>query len=81
MNSDHKQLASPFSTGGGGPNFENQVQSAFVVLMLIGGVVPCLPPWPVKKIKLQGRYAGYQTDDFIVFVEDRGTGQTAKLLA
>ena len=49
--------------------------------MLTGGVVPCLPPWPVKKIKLQGRYTGYQTDDFIVFVEERGTGQTAKLLA
>ena len=81
MNSDDKQLASPFSTGGGGPNFETQVQSAFVVLMLTGGVVPCLPPWPVKKIKLQGRYAGYQTDDFIVFVEERSTGQTAKLLA
>jgi len=81
MNSDGKQLANPFSTGGGGSNFENQVQTAFVVLMLTGGVVPGLQSWPIKKIKLQGRYAGYKTDDFIAFVEEQGTGQTAKLLA
>lgn len=81
MSSDGKQLANPFSTGSGGPDFENQVQAAFVVLMLTGGVVPCLPPWPIKKIKLQGRHAGYHTDDFIAFVEERGTGQSAKLLA
>jgi hypothetical protein len=81
MTDNDKQLANPFSTGGGGHNFENQVQTAFVVLMLTGGVVPCLPPWPVKKIKLQGRYAGYKTDDFIAFVEESGTGQTVKLLA
>jgi hypothetical protein len=81
MNSDDKQLANPFSTGGGGSNFENQVQAAFTVLMLTGGIAPCLPPWPIKKIKLQGRYAGYQTDDFIIFVEERSTGQKAKLLA
>src|SRR5947207_3333434 len=81
MNSDDKQIANPFSTGGGGSNFENQVQTAFVVLMLTGGAVPGLQPWPIKKIKLQGRYAGYKTDDFIAFVEEHGTGQTAKLLA
>ncbi len=81
MNSDGKQLANPFSTGGGGPYFENQVQTAFVVLMLTGGVVPGLQPWPIKKIKLQGHYAGYRTDDFIAFVEEHGTGRTAKLLA
>lgn len=81
MSSDGKQLTNPFSTGGGGLNFENQVQAAFVVLMLTGGVVPCLPPWPINKIKLQGRYAGYHTDDFIVFIEERGSNQTARLLA
>jgi hypothetical protein len=81
MNSDGKQLANPFSTGGGGSNFENQVQTAFVVLMLTGGVVPGLPPWPIKKIKLQGRNAGFKTDDLIAFVEEHGTGQTAKIFA
>lgn len=81
MNDDGKQLSNPFSTGGGGPSFENQVQTAFVILMLTGGAVPCLPAWPIQKIKLQGRYAGYNTDDFIAFVEDRNSGRKAKLLA
>jgi len=81
MSDDGKHLSNPFSTGGGGPSFENQVQTAFVVLMLTGGTVPCLPAWPIQKIKLQGRYAGYKTDDFIAFVEDRSSGRKAKLLA
>ena len=81
MSDEVTQLSNPFSTGGGGPHFENQVQAAFVVLMLTGGVVPCLRPWPIKKVKLQGKYEGYNTDDFIVFVEDRNGDQKAKLLA
>jgi len=52
-----------------------------VILMLTGGVVPCLQPWPITKIKLQGKYAGYDTDDFIAFVESRDGIQRAKLLA
>jgi hypothetical protein len=31
-----KQQSNPFSTGGGGPNFETRVQAAFVILMLSG---------------------------------------------
>ncbi len=81
MSDTATQLSNPFSTGGGGTNFENQVQSAFVVLMLTGGAVPCLRPWPIKKIKLQGKYEGYNTDDFIAFVEEKASGQKAKLLA
>jgi hypothetical protein len=81
MSDEATQLSNPFSTGGGGHNFENHVQTGFVVLMLSGGIVPCLPPWPVKEIKLQGRYAGYNTDDFIVIAEERGGTRKAKLLA
>jgi hypothetical protein len=76
-----KELSSPFSTGGGGARFENQVQALFVLLMLTGGVVPCVQPLPIKKIKLQGRYDGYNTDDFIAFVEDANGEEKAKLLA
>jgi hypothetical protein len=50
-------------------------------MMLSGGVAPCLPPWPINKIKLQGRYAGFNTDDFIAFTEERNGSRTAKLLA
>jgi hypothetical protein len=80
MAKHNKQLSNPFSTGGGGNNFETHVQASFVTLMLCGGFVPCLPPWPIKKIKLQGRYTGYETDDLIVFVENEATKEERKLL-
>jgi hypothetical protein len=75
------EISNPFSTGGGGHNFENHVQAAFVVLMLSGGVVPCVRAWPITKIKLQGRHEGFNTDDFIAFVEERNGPGKAKLLA
>lgn len=76
-----KQQSNPFSTGGGGPNFETRVQAAFTVLMLTGRLAPCLPPFPITKIKLQGRYAGFNTDDFIAFSKHPETEKEAKLLA
>lgn len=75
------RLSSPYLTGGGGHNFEVSVQTAFAVLMLAGGYAPCLPQWPIYKIKLQGKYAGYQTDDFIAFARRPGDTREAKLLA
>lgn len=81
MTEPTKQQSNPFSTGGGGLTFETRVQAAFVVLMLTGQIAPCLPPWPIKKIILQGRYAGFNTDDFIVFVKDTQSEKEAKLLA
>ena len=79
MTNRNKQLSNPFSTGGGGHNFETRVQAYFVTLMLSGGFAPCLPPWPIKKIKLQGKYEGYDTDDLIVFIESPD-GKKGKLL-
>lgn len=76
-----KQLSNSFSTGGGGVNFETRVQSAFVVLMLCGGVAPAMPPWPITKIKLQGKHAGFETDDFIAYVNAPSGGAEYKLLA
>jgi len=81
MTNGTKQQSNPFSTGGGGPNFETRVQAAFAVFMLAGGNAPCLPSWPIQKIKLQGKYAGYNTDDFIVFTKDPNMEKKAKLLA
>jgi hypothetical protein len=75
-----KQLSNAFATGGGGAHFEAHVQAAFVALMLTGGFSPCLPCWPISKIKLQGKFAGYNTDDLIVFVEQPGTHRGRKLL-
>jgi len=70
MTNRPKQQSSPFSTGGGGYTFEHCVQTAFAVYMLSGGYVPGLPLWPIQKIKLQGRIAGYETDDCIIEVQD-----------
>jgi len=80
MSSGNKQIGNPFSTGGGGSHFEAQVQASFVALMLTDGYVPCLPCRPISKIKLQGKFAGYQTDDLIVFVQDSSGKGQCKLL-
>ncbi|MBE9224154.1 ATP-binding protein [Phormidium sp. LEGE 05292] len=76
-----KQQSNPFSTGGGGVNFETRVQAAFTILMLSGRLAPCLPLFPIVKIKLQGHYAGFNTDDFIVFANQPETEKEARLLA
>ena len=81
MSARSRLQSNPFSTGGGGPSFETCVQTAFGVLMLTGGVAPCLPPWPIKRIKLQGRYAGFDTDDLIVFAGEPNGEREARLLA
>jgi hypothetical protein len=75
-----KQISNPFSTGGGGGQFESHVQAAFVVLMLAGGFAPCMPCWPITKIKLQGKFDGYDTDDLVIFVEMAGGGDKRKIL-
>jgi hypothetical protein len=76
-----KEQSNPYSTGSGGANFETHVQAAFAVHMLTGVNAPCLPPWPITRIKLQGLHAGFETDDFIVFTKDLQTNKEAKLLA
>lgn len=75
-----KQLSNPISTGGLGIHFENRVQASFALLMLANGYSPCLPNWPIIKIKLQGRYQGYNTDDLIVFTQKLNSDIQAKLL-
>lgn len=81
MTKPAKQQSNPFSTGGGGPTFESRAQAAFTVLMLTGRIAPCLAPWPITKLKLQGRYAGFSTDDFIVYTKQPQAEQEAKLMA
>ena len=68
MTNVRKELSNPFSTGGGGGHFEAHVQASFVALMLTSSFSPCLPCWPIKKVKLQGKFVGFETDDLIVFV-------------
>ncbi len=81
MSNTSPQATNPFSTGQGGANFETRVQAAFTTLMLTGRVSPCLPSWPITKLKLQGAYAGFRTDDFIVYAKDPVSDHEARLLA
>jgi hypothetical protein len=81
MTETTKQQSNPFSTGGGGVNFETRVQAAFTLLMLTRKFSPCLPNFPITKIILQGHYAGFNTDDFIIFAEQPDTLKKVKLLA
>jgi hypothetical protein len=81
MNKKGKQISNPVSTGGLGIHFENRVQTAFSILMLAGGFSPCLPTWPIIKIKLQGKYQGFETDDLIVYCKDQNSNRQAKLIS
>lgn len=81
IDNKEKMQSNPFSTGGGGVNFETRVQAVFVVLLLTGQVAPCIPSWPINRIKLQGRYEGFNTDDFVLYAKDENTESEAKLLA
>jgi hypothetical protein len=74
------EVASPFSTGGGGQFFEAKVQASFLLHLLIGGRVPCLPSGTVRFVRFQGKQTGYATDDVIVqILSDHG--QPHRLLA
>lgn len=81
MKTTKKQISSPFSTGGGGFNFETRVQAAFTVLMLTGGFSPCPPLWPIVKLKLQGKFAGFDTDDMVVYRKELGGDRESRILA
>jgi len=76
-----KQLSNPYSSGSGGAFFESRVQAALASLMLSKGVCPCLPSWQIYKVKLQGKYSGFATDDVIVFAKDEQSNREAKLIA
>lgn len=80
MSDIEKQLSNPTSTGGLGIHFENRVQSSFAVLMLAGGFAPCLPVWPIIKVKFQKKYQGFNTDDLVVLAKQPNSEKCAKLL-
>ena len=74
-----KKQTNPASSGSLGAFFEARVQTAFVIFMLTSRITPCLPSWHIQKIKLQGSYAGFNMDDFILCTKDPNSGREAKL--
>lgn len=51
------------STGAIGPLFENSVQTAFAITILLNGRVPTLPEGNITSIRLQAKV---NTDDFLL---------------
>ena len=81
MSSTLKKVSSPFATGGGGIDFEHDVQSAFVVLMLTKGVFHHFGQKPIRQIDLQAKYRGYNTDDIVVYCADENGRNQRKMIA
>lgn len=75
-----KYNANPFSTGQGGADFENEVQTMFAALMLTRGEIKWLPDCFIEKIKFQTKVDGYQTDDMLIFCRGRNTKQKRRVL-
>lgn len=81
MNSLLKKQSNPFSTGGGGVNFETRVQAAFALSLLTKSCVPCLSQdMRAIELKFQNKYDGVNTDDFVLVATDKVSNQS-KLFA
>ncbi|MDP7845995.1 hypothetical protein QWI81_18140, partial [Acinetobacter pittii] len=78
---DLKKQSNPFSTGGGGVNFETRVQASFAIALLTQSCVPCLSQtMRAKELKFQNKYDGSNTDDFVLIASDK-SGNVGKLYA
>ena len=60
------ESGSVFSRGGGGTNFEQSVQTAFLTSMIVKGNVPGIRDSCITEIALQSTRLGYQTDDLYI---------------
>lgn len=56
---------SVFQKGGGGTNFEQSVQTAFLTTLIVSGQVPCLASCELREVAFQVTNRGYQTDDLL----------------
>ena len=60
------EKGSVFQKGGGGTNFEQSVQTAFLITLIIRGNVPSIASGEISELALQVTNRGYETDDFMV---------------
>lgn len=59
------KISNAFSTGGGGVNFEQQIQAMFLLSLLIDGFCPAMNE-QTKKVHFQAKYLGHDVDDLVV---------------
>ena len=74
------EIASPLLTGGAGYDFENNVQSLFLLQMLTDGKAVCMGDCTIRKIVFQARRNGIYTDDLVVFGENNVGEKTSLLI-
>lgn len=60
---------SVFQKGGGGTNFEQYVQSAFIATLVVKGNAPCIPTNEIYEIAFQSTNNGWETDDILVLAK------------
>ena len=60
------KISNAFSVGGGGVNFEQQVQAMFLLSLLVDGFCPAMNE-PTKRVCFQAKHLGYDVDDLVVF--------------
>ncbi|QNX10371.1 hypothetical protein IC795_11115 [Acinetobacter seifertii] len=78
---DLKKQSNPFSTGGGGVNFETRIQASFAIALLTQSCVPCLSQtMRAKELRFQNKYDGSNTDDFVLIASDK-SNNVSKLYA
>lgn len=71
-------VVSPVATGGGGVFFEQHVGAAFLSLLLVRGIPPCLPDCQLLEVHFQTRHKGWHTDDLLL-VGERADRQQLRL--
>lgn len=71
--------SNPFSTGGGGVNFETRIQASFLLALLVSGKIPCLLNVTPISVTFQAKRNGFETDDIVITCTD-GKGTHPRLL-
>ena len=60
------RISNAFTTGGGGVNFEQQIQAMFLLSLLVDGFCPAMNE-STKRVCFQAKHLGYDVDDLVVF--------------
>jgi hypothetical protein len=63
------EKGSVFQKGGGGTNFEQSIQTAFITGLIISGTAPCLPSNEIIEVSFQNTSRGCQIADLLVIAK------------
>ena len=74
------KAATSASTGGAGPSFEQHVDTAFLALLLVKGIPPCIIDTQIEEVHFQTKQMGWYTDDLLI-IGRCGDGSIRRLVA